>query len=209
MTVWTVIFLKKHFRRIGWVALVAVFVCGWGLLTDSQALYDGILRLHVVGASNAQEDQAVKLSVRDAVLASLEDGLRDLTDVDAAMDYVERMLPAVETAANHTLSAAGFEETVQVSLTEEAFPARDYDTFSLPAGIYQALRVVIGEGEGRNWWCVVFPQLCMAGDDFVETASVAGLDENLTRTLEGEYEIRFWLLDKLGQMKNYLFASSE
>ena len=192
------------------MALLAGLVFGWGLLTDSQALYDGILRLHVVGASDAAEDQAVKLSVRDAVLASLEDGLKDLTDVDAALDYVARMLPAVETAANQALCAAGFDDTVRVTLTEEAFPARDYDTFSLPAGIYKALRIVIGEGEGRNWWCVVFPSLCVGnGEDFVETASVAGLDEGLAQTLEGEYEIRFWLLDKLGQMKNYFFESSE
>lgn len=191
------------------MTLVAGLVFGWGLLTDAQALYDGILRLHVVGASNEVQDQAVKLSVRDAVLASLEEGIQDLTDVDAAMDYVTRMLPAVETAANQALAAAGFDDTVRVTLTEEAFPARDYDTFSLPAGIYKALRVVIGEGEGRNWWCVVFPSLCVgSGEDFVETASMTGLDEGLAQTLAGEYEIRFWLLDKLGQVKNYLLASS-
>jgi len=66
--------------------------------------------------------------------------------------------------------------------------------------------VVIGEGEGRNWWCVVFPRLCTAGPEFVETAS---MDDRLAGTLEGEYEIRFWLLEKLGEVKNYFFASSE
>ena len=75
--------------------------------------------------------------------------------------------------------------------------------------MYKALRVVIGEGEGKNWWCVVFPQLCMAGEDFVETASVAGLSPELTGTLEGEYEIRFWLLEKWGEMKNRIFQASE
>ena len=163
----------------------------------------------MVGASDSAEDQEVKLLVRDAVLASLEDGLQDLTDVDAAVDYVSRMLPKVEAAANRCLAAAGFSDTVAVSLTEEAFPTRDYDNFSLPAGVYRALRVVIGEGEGRNWWCVVFPQLCMAGEDFVETASVAGLSPELTGTLEGEYEIRFWVLEKWGEMKNRFFDSSD
>jgi len=163
-----------------------------------------------VGASDSQEDQDVKLLVRDAVLASLEEGLEDLTDVDAAVDYVSRMLPKVEAAANSALKAAGFSDTATVTLEEEAFPTREYDTFSLPAGVYKALRVVIGEGEGRNWWCVVFPQLCMGTEaDFVETASVAGLSEELTETLEGEYELRFWLLEKLGEVKNYFFQSSE
>ena len=201
--------MKKQLRRI---ALVTAFVLGvfaWGIVTDSRELREGLLRLHVVGASDSAEDQEVKLLVRDAVLASLEDGLHDLTDVDAAVDYVYRMLPRVEAAANRCLAVAGFSDTVAVSLTEEAFPTRDYDNFSLPAGVYRALRVVIGEGEGRNWWCVVFPQLCMAGEDFVETASVAGLSPELAGTLEGEYELRFWVLEKWGEMKNYLFASSD
>ena len=201
--------MKKQLRRIAFVTAFVLGVFAWGIVTDSRELREGLLRLHVVGASDSAEDQEVKLLVRDAVLASLEDGLRDLTDVDAAVDYVSRMLPKVEAAANRCLAAAGFSDTVAVSLTEEAFPTRDYDNFSLPAGVYRALRGVIGEGEGRNWWCVVFPQLCMAGEDFVETASVAGLSPEIAGTLEGEYEIRFWVLEKWGEMKNRFFDSSD
>ena len=201
--------MKKQLRRISLVAAVVACVFVWGIATDSRELREGLLRLHVVGASDSQEDQEVKLLVRDAVLASLEVGLQDLTDADAAVDYVSRMLPKVKAAADRCLQEAGFSDTAQVSLTEEAFPTRDYDTFSLPAGVYKALRVVIGEGQGKNWWCVVFPQLCMAGEDFVETASVAGLSPELTGTLEGEYEIRFWLLEKWGEVKNRIFQASE
>ena len=202
--------MKKQLRRISLVAAVVACVFVWGIATDSRELREGLLRLHVVGASDSQEDQDVKLLVRDAVLQSLEEGLRDLADVDAACDYVAWMLPQVEAAANRCLAAAGFDDTVSVSLTEEAFPTREYDTFSLPAGIYKALRVVIGDGEGKNWWCVVFPQLCMGtGEDFVETASVAGLSPELTGTLEGEYEVRFWLLEKFGELKNWFFDGSE
>ena len=201
--------MKKQLRRISLVAAVVACVFIWGIATDSRELREGLLRLHVVGASDSKEDQDVKLRVRDAVLQSLEEGLKQVTDPQAAYDYVARMLPKVEEAANRALAAAGFSDTVAVSLTEEAFPTRDYDNFSLPAGVYQALRVVIGEGEGKNWWCVVFPQLCMAGEDFVETASVAGLSPELTGTLEGEYEIRFWLLEKWGEVKNRIFQASE
>ena len=202
--------MKRHIRRIALVGIVVMGIFVWGLAADSQALHDQLLRLHVVGASDSKADQDVKLLVRDAVLASWEEGLKDLTDPQEAYDYVQRMLPKVEAAANRCLEAAGFSDTVAVSLTEEAFPTRAYDTFSLPAGVYKALRVVIGEGEGKNWWCVVFPQLCVGTEeDFVETASVAGLDRELTGTLEGDYELRFWLLEKLGEVKNRLFGSSE
>ena len=201
--------MKKQLRRIALVTAVVLGAFAWGIVTDSRELREGLLRLHVVGASDSAEDQEVKLLVRDAVLDSLEAGLQDLTEVDAAVDYVSRMLPKVEAAANRCLAAAGFSDTVAVSLTEEPFPTRDYDNFSLPAGVYRALRVVIGEGAGRNWWCVVFPQLCMAGEDFVETASVAGLSTELAGTLEGEYELRFWVLEKWGEMKNRFFDSSD
>ena len=200
--------MKRHIKRIAWVALSVACIWLWGIVTDSNHLRENFLRLHVVGASNSEEDQAVKLQVRDAVLASLEEGLSDMTDPKAAYDYVARMLPQVEAAANRALAVAGFSETVEVSLTEEAFPTREYDTFSLPAGVYRALRVVIGEGEGRNWWCVVFPQLCGAEGEFVETAGAAGLTPELAGSLEGEYELRFWVLEKLGELKNRIFSSS-
>ncbi|MBQ4551054.1 MAG: stage II sporulation protein R [Oscillospiraceae bacterium] len=201
--------MKRHLKRIGWVALTVACIWLWGIVTDSSNLREELLRLHVVGASDSEEDQAVKLQVRDAVLASLEEGLRDMTDPKAAYDYVARMLPQVERAANRALAAAGFSDTVEVSLTEEAFPTREYDTFSLPAGVYKALRVVIGEGEGKNWWCVVFPQLCMGTEEeFVETANAAGLDPELAGTLEGDYELRFWVLEKLGELKNHFFDPS-
>ena len=196
--------MKRQLKRIALVAFAVMCIWTWGIVTDSNKLHDELLRLHVVGASDSQEDQDVKLLVRDAVLQSLEEGLADLTDVNAAVDYVARMLPIVEAAANRTLEAAGFSDTATVTLEEEAFPTRDYETFSLPAGVYKALRIVIGEGEGKNWWCVVFPQLCMGTqEDFVETANVAGI------SLEGEYELRFWVLEKIGEVKNYFFASSE
>lgn len=203
--------MKRHLRRIVFLALAVILVWTGGLLADSQLLHDELLRLHVVGASDSEEDQDVKLLVRDAVLASLEEGLADLTDPEQAIAYVQTMLPKVQTAANEALAAAGFSDVVSVSLTEEAFPTREYETFSLPAGIYRALRVVIGEGEGKNWWCVVFPQLCLeaAGEEAQAAANMEALPDSLEGAIEGEYEIRFWLLDRIGQVKNFLFGASE
>ena len=200
--------MKKQLRRISLVAAMVACVFVWGIATDSRELREGLLRLHVVGASDSKEDQDVKLLVRDAVLASLEEGLDDLTDPAAACDYVARMLPKVKAAADRCLQEAGFSDTAQVSLTEEAFPTRDYDTFSLPAGVYQALRVVIGEGEGQNWWCVVFPKLCMsaASEEFREMSTFS---DTLNDSLTGKYEIRFWLLDQLGRIENFFHNATE
>lgn len=193
--------------------LLFVVGCVWfgGLLGDSQRLYEDVLRLHVVANSDSAEDQAVKLRVRDAVIGSLEEGLSDLTDVAEAKAYITQMLPKLESVANQVLREAGFSETASVSLTEEAFPVRHYDTFSLPSGVYQALRVVIGEGEGENWWCVVFPQLCVpaTSEGFVEAASIDDFPDSLTGSLTGEYEIRFWILDQLGKIRNFLNDASE
>lgn len=200
--------MGKHLKRIALLGSIVVLVWFGGLLGDAQRLREDILRLHVVAASDSQADQEVKLQVRDAILGTLEDGLEDLTDVDAAIAYVRQMLPVIEDVANRTLAAAGFDDTVQVSLTEEAFTRRDYETFSLPAGIYQALRVVIGEGEGENWWCVVFPQMCMAATS-EEAAEVSDFSDTLNDTLTGKYEVRFWLLDKLGQLENLFHRTSE
>ncbi len=202
--------MVKKLKRMGFVAALVAAVWTGGLLADAGLLQRELLRLHVVGASDSAFDQEVKLQVRDAVLASLEEGLRDMTDPELALKYVQELLPQVERAANAALQAAGVSDTAAVSLGKEAFPTRHYDTFSLPAGIYRALRVVIGDGEGQNWWCVVFPQLCVGdADQFVETAGMTGMSPELTQTLEGEYEIRFWCLEKIGELRNFLFASSD
>ena len=200
--------MGRKLKRIFSLALVVAFVWAGGVLADKEALREDILRLHVVAASDSEEDQAVKLRVRDAVLGSLQEGLSDLTDLGQAKAYVEEMLPKIEKAANQVLAEAGFADTVQVSLTEWEFPQREYDTFSLPAGVYNALRVVIGEGEGQNWWCVVFPQLCM-GATSEEFEEMSDFSDELNDTLTGEYQIRFWLLDKLGQIENFFHRTSD
>ena len=200
--------MVKKGKRI--LLLIFVVVCVWfgGLLADKQQLRRDLLRLHVVGASDSAADQSVKLQVRDAILGSLQKGLEDLTDLEQAVEYVEEMLPKLKTVADQVLEEAGFSQRVSISLTAEEFPTREYDTFSLPSGVYQALRVVIGEGEGQNWWCVVFPKLCMsaASEEFRE---VSGFSDTLNDSLTGNYEIRFWLLDQLGRFENFFHKATE
>lgn len=203
--VWTVFFMFKLLKLL----LVAALILGafrlGTVVRDSQVLRDEIIRLHVVGASDSEEDQAVKLQVRDAVIDLLE---KTMTEVESKVDakaFLQAHLDEIVNAANAVLDQAGLEERVTVTLTEEEFDTREYDTFSLPAGIYDSLRIVIGEGEGRNWWCVVFPSLCLPKESFEAEAVGSGFSDTLTDTLgnNGEYEIRFWVLDQIGKIRNW------
>ena len=201
----------KGIRMIFFLAVMAVSVWLGGVAADARALRQDIVRLHVVANSDAPEDQAVKIQVRDAVLDTLQEGMADLTDPEKALAYAQEMIPKLTRRCNEVLLQAGFDETVRITVGPGEFPLRLYDTFRLPSGVYQALKVVIGEGQGRNWWCVVFPELCAGATsaEFVETAKLEGMDEALAVSLTGDYEIRFWVLDQLGKLENFLHRDSE
>ena len=175
-----------------------------------QHLHQEVIRLHVVANSDSVEDQQNKILVKDAVTSSLQKDLQNMLDIRQAKQYLQEKLPYIQTIAEDTLKALGCTDDVAVSLCTEAFDTREYDTFTLPAGIYNALRIVIGEGQGKNWWCVVFPSLCLpvAAETFADTAASAGFPETLNCTLTGEngYELRFAVLDALGKLENILFS---
>ena len=198
--------MKKLLKRVVLCFLLVCLVYVGALAADRQKLQNELVRLHVVAASDSEEDQAIKLQVRDAVLESLQEGLADAADIEAAKAYIESQLPKLESVANEVLAAAGCGDLATVSLQVEEFAARVYDTFSLPAGLYDSLRITIGEGEGRNWWCVTFPTLCIPAttEGFEAVAAGAGFSEELTGSLVGEYEVRFYLLDLLGRLENFL-----
>ena len=200
--------MKKLLKPVFICFLLVCLVYTIALVLDRQKLRNELIRLHVVAASDSEEDQAIKLQVRDAVLESLQAGLAEATDIEAAKVYIESQLPRLESVANRVLAAAGCGDVATVSLQVEEFAARVYDTFSLPAGLYDSLRITIGEGAGRNWWCVTFPTLCLPAttEGFEAVAAGAGFSEELTGTLTGEYEVRFYLLDLLGQLENFLHS---
>ena len=152
--------MKKRIFSLFFVSALAMGLLSCAYLqTQQRQLAEKLVRLHVVANSDSPSDQAIKLRVRDAVLAAAEPVLGSADDPEQAL---AAELPALECAAAEMLRALGREESVSVTLQNERFPTRDYETFSLPAGIYRTLRVTIGAGEGHNWWCVVFPTLCTA-----------------------------------------------
>ena len=202
--------MRKLWKQVLLCALISAFFWGAALLSDRKALNEGLIRFHVVANSDSEQDQAVKLRVRDAVLESIQEDLKQVGNIDQARDYLQENLPKIQSVAEQTLQSLGVDAGAVVSLTKEAFDTREYDTFRLPAGIYEALRITIGEGEGKNWWCVTFPTLCLSAteDGFLETSVGAGFSQALTDSLSSEdWEIRFFLLDAMGRLETRLFPS--
>ncbi|MBR5616624.1 MAG: stage II sporulation protein R [Oscillospiraceae bacterium] len=200
--------MRKSLKRLGICALIVCLVWAAGIVSNKQLLQNGLIRLHVVAASDSETDQNLKLLVRDAVIRSLRENMDHVKDMEEAKAYLRENLPKIEALANGVLQNAGIHDTVTVSLRPEEFGTRVYDTFTLPAGVYEALRITIGAGNGHNWWCVVFPALCVGAtvEEFEETAHCAGLSDSLTAALAGEedYEVRFLILDALGKLENFL-----
>ena len=202
------VFMKKLWNRVLIILLLTSCFRFGGLVADKQQLGNQLIRFHVVANSDTAADQAMKLEVRDAVLESLREGLESCRDQETAIAYLKTNLPKIEMAANEVLRTYGTDFKAVATLCKETFDVRYYDSFTLPSGIYESLRIRIGKAEGKNWWCVVFPSFCLpaATESFSDIAVGAGFSEDLIHTLEGrkDYQIRFFLLDLLGKMENIL-----
>ena len=161
-----------------------------------------LIRLHVIAVSDDAEEQAIKLRVRDEVLSCISPELENARDVSDAELIVRANLDKIRSAAE----SASEGRTVKVTLSEEYYPTRNYEKFSLPAGKYTSLRVILGEGEGHNWWCVVFPPLCVSAAEQEAALDAMGEDEKALLTeADGGYIIKFRVLELWGQLAEKLF----
>jgi len=189
-------------RRLRGIAatLAIVALCGAGVAVlwsarGSACEYsynpDNLIRLHVVANSNDPADQALKREVRDLIRSALGPGFRSARTVEEARAYVADNLERIEALAEERLRRAGYEGEVTAELGFFRFPAKTYRDLTLPAGTYEALRVVIGRGEGSNWWCVLFPPLCFLdlGVATGEESSARGVPVDLPRDLLDEEEL--------------------
>ena len=177
------------------LALAAAILWGAASLSRQEDLGRKVIRLHVIANSDSTEDQALKLRVRDRVLAR-------------AQELLTSALPELTREAQQVLAAAGCGDGVRARLEPAEFPTKDYDGFSLPAGKYLALRVIIGEGRGQNWWCVVFPPLCTAAAcDWQDAGRDAGLAEDDLSLMAEEdqgYQLRFRSVELWEKLRQWL-----
>ena len=199
--------LKNWELALMFGVLVAVVAAGW-LGREQQELADSVVRFHVIANSDSEEDQALKLAVRDRVLAQAEGLYPEGATLEEARLALEGHLNVLAAAGREVVEERGYDYPVSAQLTDCWFPTKEYEGFALPAGNYTALRVVIGEGEGQNWWCVAFPPLCLgAASETVDQALEAGHftpEQGALVTGDGGgYVLKFKAMEWLGEVQGF------
>lgn len=193
-------------RRAGILALLLLTIFlgldRYGKERLARDLSEKIIRFHVRANSDSQEDQALKLAVRDEIGAYMEEELAGIQDIEKSRRKVLQDLEEIERRARKVIAKSGSDYEVSASLAKVDFPEKTYGIYTFPAGEYEALQVVIGQGKGKNWWCVMYPNMCFQGSvyEVVEEEAEASLRQTLTAReydalmKSGNYRVKWkWL----------------
>ncbi|MDO4989138.1 MAG: stage II sporulation protein R [Eubacteriales bacterium] len=194
---------NRRLRRWESAALMALCLCLLAAVAAQRraaSVSRSLIRLHVLAVDDSAAEQAVKLAVRDAVLDCLSPRLAGAESAEEAGAILARELDAVRAAAQ---SRAG-DRPVTVTLDDERYPTRDYEGFTLPAGRYRSLRIVLGEGKGHNWWCIVFPPVCLAAVQREALRPAMNPEDYALLTREEGWELRFRSVELWGELTNRL-----
>ncbi|MBO5213347.1 MAG: stage II sporulation protein R [Clostridia bacterium] len=194
----------KKFLFLPLAAILSLFLLISGISTAKEAsARENIIRLHVRAADDSPEEQALKLKVRDGILKVTGELLSDCNDKQEAKNRIISNLDRLTEAGQEVVTQAESNHAVSVTLGRETFEYREYDGFFLPEGIYDSLIVSIGPGEGKNWWCVVFPAACYVGAAEVQTDE-SKMPEcfQLAKSRTEKVTVRFWLWEKLQEIFN-------
>ncbi len=187
----------------------AVVLCAFSIRAQN-SVSDKLIRLHVKANSDEPFDQELKLKVRDAVLTKIEDEISD-KDLTSVREELYVMLPELEATAQAVVRENEAAYPVKATFATQYFPTRVYENFALPSGNYETLYIEIGEAAGQNWWCVVFPPLCVAaseGETIEDAAEAAGFtkgDVSFITGKESGYKIKFKVAEIYGDLKHKLF----
>ncbi len=184
------------------VALCVTFCTGLFAKAEQSRLSGELIRLHVIANSDSTGDQTVKLKVRDNILEILTPMLDKASNVKEAESIIENSLPQLCQAAETCLRCNGKYYSVKAELCRETYPTRGYDGFALPAGDYISLKIILGQGLGHNWWCVVFPPLCMTSVE--DKGAFSGLSDETEKLITydgGEYRVKFRIIELYEQLK--------
>ncbi len=153
------IILKKLFSIM--ILLLFIIGMGWAVQSRSVPLENSVFRLHVIANSDDPADQALKMAVKDDIVSLMQQEFNGIGNAEEARQLAQADIALIESVARTRIAANGYDYPVSVSVGEYDFPTKSYGNLVFPPGKYQALRIVIGEGQGKNWWCVLFPPLCL------------------------------------------------
>lgn len=182
-----------------------LFICSFvPLITTGESISNKVLRLHIIANSDSDYDQNVKLKVRDEVLKLSGDMFADCKTLEDAKNVSQNNIDLIQSVANNTLSSLGCSEAATVAVAKEYFSTRIYDDFTLPAGIYDSIKIVIGNGEGHNWWCVMFPQVCLSGctKDLEDDLT----DEEIKMIHSKDYIVKFKAVEIYEKLKYKIYS---
>ena len=176
---------KKQMKRITMYSLLILCVTLIIAVIPTEAegaIYEDTVRLHILANSNSDNDQELKLKIRDDILSNFSEELNGYSSTEDAKAHLSALLPEIESFAEEKTKEYGYSYEVKATLSEEWYDTREYEDFTLPKGYYTSLRIIIGDGEGKNWWCVMYPPLCL--DMATETAPA---DDAIKKYNENEY----------------------
>jgi stage II sporulation protein R len=185
--------------------LIIAAVCAFMPVNGEQKIYADMIRLHVLANSDSQDDQDLKLKVRDYILADIAELTKDCADSGEASEKIKLGLENIELKTREFIENQGYNYQVKAALSREAYPRRTYadkdGDFIFPSGEYHSLSIKIGEAAGENWWCVLFPPLCLSGARIEEELAVAGYTSEQIKILKKDksmkYEIKIKILEFL------------
>lgn len=199
----------KRILTVTVIAAIVLLLAGLLPVQGETEIYNKVVRLHVLANSDSEEDQAVKLAVRDAILNVTVPLLQDCQTQEDAIARLTENEATLRDVAKNVLHQKGFDyDTVNVTLGIESYPTRSYDQLCFPAGEYISMRVELGEGEGQNWWCCLFPPLCLGAatvsDEDAEDACISvGFTPSqykiITESDKPVYRARFKILELFGR----------
>ena len=192
------------------ITLIICIIATVSFENSCKGIREEILRLHVIANSDSDADQQLKLKVRDAVLLSGEAIFSGSEDIISAQGKISEKTDVLLNSAREIIYNLGYDYDVKIELKRSYFPTRVYDDLTLPAGYYKAVRIIIGEGKGKNWWCIMFPPLCLPSatkkDEIISTFLTE--EERNIVTADPDYEVRFWIVEKYYELKNKFFVEN-
>lgn len=192
------------------VVLSCALLAGFLPIHGESEIYDTVVRLHVVANSDSEEDQALKLKVRDSILEVVSPAVESCKTQSEAIAAIGGIMENIQAAASETIKAEGYDYPVSVSVTDEYYPTKNYESCAFPEGEYVSLQVKIGESAGENWWCCLFPPLCLSAasdsksneDAFISVGLTDEQYKIITETNSPKYKARFKILEVFSKWFN-------